>query len=56
MVNTYGPWCLSLFLPAMSRSSFDAPLWWNVCIPMSFTSLVGIYTNVQGNVGFGIGI
>ena len=45
-----------LFSPAMSRCSFDASLWWNGCIPMSFTSLVGISTHVQDDVSFDIGI
>ena len=45
-----------IFLPDMSNFSFDASLWWNGCIPMSFASVVGISTFVQGDVGFAIGI
>ena len=45
-----------IFLPDISCCSFDASLLWNGCILMSFTSLIGIYTFVKGNVGFAIGI
>ena len=31
-----------IFLPSIYRYSFDVSLWWNGCIPMSFTSLVDI--------------
>ena len=70
MVDPYGPCCLKCcitYIPrvwgceisfslVMSRCSFDVSLWWNRCIPMSFTSLVGIFTQVQGDVGLAIGI
>ena len=43
-----------IFLPGISRCSFDESLWWNRCIPMSFASLVGISTFGQGDVDFAI--
>ena len=35
-----------IFLPVMSRCSFDASLWWNGFIPMPFALFVCIYTFV----------
>ena len=43
-----------IFSPAISPCSVDASLWWNGCIPMSFTSLIVIFTHVQGNIDFAI--
>ena len=46
----------SLFLPDISCCSFDASLWRNGCIPISFALLIDISTFVQVDVGFAIGI
>ena len=45
-----------IFLPAIYCCIFDVSLWWNGCIPMLFTSLVGISNFLQGDVGFAIGV
>ena len=40
-----------IFLPAIYCFIFDASLWCNGCIPMSFSFLVGISAFLKGGVG-----